>query len=42
MKLKEQVQLLKLMFDFLDRLSEEQLQLLLTKKAKIIDRKSVV
>ena len=35
MKLKEQVQLLKLMFDFLDRLSEEQLQLLLTKKAKI-------
>jgi hypothetical protein len=35
LKLKEQVQLLKLMFDFLDRLSEEQLQLLLTKKAKI-------
>lgn len=33
--MKEQVQLLKLIFDFLDRLSEEQLQLLLSKKAKI-------
>lgn len=33
--MKEQVQLLKIVFDFLDRLSEEQLQLLLSKKAKI-------
>lgn len=33
--MKKQVQLLKLVFDFLGRLSEEQLQLLLTKKAKI-------
>lgn len=33
--MKEQVQLLKIVFDFLDRLSEEQLQLLLLKKAKI-------
>ncbi|MCM1201979.1 MAG: hypothetical protein NC312_12180 [Bacteroides fragilis] len=33
--MKEQVQLLKTVFDFLDRLSEEQLQLLLSKKAKI-------
>lgn len=33
--MKDQVQLLKIVFDFLDRLSEEQLQLLLSKKAKI-------
>ena len=33
--MKEQIQLLKLVFDFLDRLSDEQLKLLLAKKARL-------
>lgn len=33
--MKEQVQLLKIVYDFLNRLSEEELELLVTKKAKL-------
>lgn len=33
--MKEQIQLLKIVFEFLDHLSEEQLKLLMTKKAKL-------
>ena len=33
--MKDQVQLLKVVFDFLDNLSEEQLKMLITKKAKL-------
>lgn len=34
--MKDQIQLLKIVFDFLDNLSEEQLKLLVTKKARLI------